>query len=71
MAFAKGSTPKNTDYAKGGGVLGRSTDFLKTANRFTGGKLPTPEPTEDDFEKGSSKANPKAADKSLKPVKPK
>lgn len=65
----------DASYAKGGSVLGRTTDFLKTADRFRsdGGpnRDPTPEPTEDVFGKGMSKANPKARDKSVKAIVPK
>jgi len=73
--FAKGSAPKEASYAAGGPVLGRTTDFLKTPDRFRqdgSGRFaaPKPEPTEDVWGKGSSKANPKGADKSEKPIKP-
>ena len=65
---------KTESFAAGGPVLGRTSEFLKTPDRFRsdGGKSkdPTPEPTEDNWGKGSSKANPKAKDKSEKPVKP-
>lgn len=66
----KGYMSKDTDYAKGGAVLGKESEFLKTKNRFVGKKLPEPEGTEDVFGKGNSKANPVGKDKSLKPVKP-
>ena len=58
----------------GGSVLGRTKDFMKTADRFRndGGpdRDPTPEPTEDVWGKGSSAANPKGRDKSEKPIRP-
>src|SRR5208282_5149387 len=70
---SKSSGLHDASYAKGGSVLGRTTDFLKTADRFRsdGGanRDPKPEPTEDVWGKGSSKANPKGADKSEKPTK--
>jgi len=77
--MAKSGGLKDAEFAKGGASLGRSGDwkksipnrgFLDTKNRFVGEKLPKPEPTEDNFGKGSSKANPTPADKSEKPIKP-
>ena len=80
--MSKSSGLHNASYAQGGSVLPRSrdfkkeenTDFLKTKDRFRndGGpnRDPTPEPTEDVWGKGSSKANPRGADKSENPVKP-
>lgn len=69
--YAKGSKPQDAAYAKGGSVLGKTSEFLKTPDRFTGHKNgPLSEPTEDQFEKGSGRVNPKPRDKSLKPVKP-
>ena len=71
---SKSSGLQDASYAKGGSVLGRTTDFLKTADRFRsdGGtnRDPKPEPTEDVWGKGSSKANPKGRDKSETPIKP-
>lgn len=81
-AMSKSSGLHNAAYAQGGSVLPRSRDFkkepnedfLKTPDRFRndGGKDrdPTPEPTEDVWGKGSSKANPTPAKKTEKPVKP-
>ncbi len=70
----KGYMGKSESFAAGGPVLGVESKFLKTKDRFRndGGpsRDPTPEPTEDDWGKGSSKANPKAQDKSEKPIKP-
>ena len=72
--MSKSSGLHDASYAKGGSVLGRTTDFLKTADRFRsdGGtnRDPKPEPTEDVWGKGSSKANPKAQDKSEKAILP-
>jgi hypothetical protein len=72
--MSKSSGLHDASYAKGGSVLGRTTDFLKTADRFRsdGGsnRDPKPEPTEDVWGKGSSKANPKGRDKSETPIKP-
>ena len=72
---SKSSGLQDASYAKGGSVLGRTTDFLKTADRFRsdGGtnRDPKPEPTEDVWGKGSSKANPKGRDKSEKAILPK
>jgi len=72
--MSKSSGLHDASYAKGGSVLGRTTDFLKTADRFRsdGGtnRDPKPEPTEDVWGKGSSKANPKGRDKSEKPIRP-
>lgn len=72
--MSKSSGLHDASYAQGGSVLGRTTDFLKTADRFRsdGGpnRDPKPEPTEDVWGKGSSKANPKGRDKSEKPILP-
>jgi hypothetical protein len=79
---SKSSGLHDASYAQGGSVLPRSRDFkkepnedfLKTADRFRsdGGtnRDPKPEPTEDVWGKGSSKANPEGKDKSLKAIKP-
>jgi hypothetical protein len=79
---SKSSGLHDASYAQGGSVLPRSRDFkkepnedfLKTSDRFRndGGKDrdPTPEPTEDVWGKGSSKANPTPAKKTEKPIKP-
>jgi hypothetical protein len=80
--MSKSSGLHDASYAMGGSVLPRSRDFkkepnedfLKTADRFRsdGGtnRDPKPEPTEDVWGKGSSKANPKGRDKSLKAITP-
>lgn len=64
----KGYLGKTESFAKGGEVLGRSRDFLKTEDRFTGQKPPKVVKTDEDW--GSKKSEPKGKDKSLKPVKP-
>src|SRR5262245_59625261 len=68
--MAKGSGPKQASYAKGGEVLGRSKDFIKTPDRFRDSQFK--KKTEDDFGKiGGKDIAPAAKDKSLKAVKPK
>lgn len=72
MTHNKGHRSQTQAFAKGGPVLGRESEFLKTPDRFTGhenGPL-TGNKTQDDWEKGSSKANPKGRDKVLPTVKP-
>lgn len=66
----KGYMGKSESFAAGGPVLGRTTDFLKTPDRFTGLPAAKNIPTSDDFSKGKSKANPKAESKSETPIKP-
>jgi hypothetical protein len=75
--FAKGSKPKNADYAKGGDVLGRTRDFLKVPDQFTDGRLPPndeghADDPEQDYDKTGSggKLSKVSGDKSLKTVKP-
>lgn len=72
--MSKGKGPKTASYAKGGPVLGRTTDFMKTPDRFRDSQFKSK--TEDVFGKGekavgSHTAAPAAKDKSIKPVKPK
>ena len=71
---SKSSGFHDASYAQGGSVLGRTRNFLKEPDRFRndGGpdRDPTPEPTEDVWGKGSSKANPKGSDKFEKPIRP-
>lgn len=78
---AKGYMGKETSYAQGGAVLPRSGDwtktvpnrgFLDTPDRFRGedDKGNKGDKTLDVWGKGESKANPRANDKSEKPVKP-
>src|SRR5579872_6079469 len=56
--YAKGSKPQDAAYAKGGSVLGKTSEFLKTPDRFTGKKNgPLSEPTEDQFEKEIGRAS--------------
>ena len=58
-------------YAKGGKSSGRSKDFLKTEDRFAGRQFKAGGGRNDEeWGKGSSKANPKGVDKSLKAIKP-
>lgn len=64
----KSSGIKDAEYAKGGAVLGRTVDFMKTPDRFRESQFT--KKTEDVFGKGESTANPKGKDKSLTPVKP-
>ena len=72
--MSKSSGLHDASYAQGGSVLGRTKDFLKTADRFRsdGGtnRDPKPEPTEDVWGKNKSASNPKGRDKSEKPVLP-
>lgn len=82
-AVAKGYMGKEESFAQGGPVLGRTGDwkktvpnrgFLDTPDRFTDGRkvqgAPKSQETVEDWGKGSSKANPKGADKSEKAIKP-
>jgi hypothetical protein len=58
-------------YAQGGASTGRSKDFLKTEDRFAGRQFKAGGGRNDEeWGKGSSKANPEAKDKSLKAIKP-
>ena len=73
----KGWRGQDASFAAGGPVLGRNSgNFMKQPDRFSKGmaqnsNAPLPDnKTSDDWGKGSSKANPKGADKSEKPVKP-
>jgi len=69
--MSKSSGLKQASYAKGGAVLGKTSEFLKTPDRFRESQFK--KKTEDVFGKGEggkSKA-PAAKDKSLTPVKPK
>jgi hypothetical protein len=50
MSYAKGGDIANVKYAKGGSVLGRTTDFLKTPNEFTTEKNKS---SDEDFGKGT------------------
>jgi len=82
---SKSSGLHDASYAQGGSVLPRSRDFkkepnedfLKTEDRFTSRSAdsrvsgaPGSQKTDEKWEKGDSKANPKPADKSEAPVKP-
>jgi hypothetical protein len=79
--MSKSSGLHDASYAMGGSVLPRSRDFKKEpdddllggVDRFTGHKATVAGgkvTTDDVFGKGSGKANPKPADKSEAPVKP-
>jgi len=58
-------------YASGGDSSLRTTNYLKTEDRFAGRQFKQGGGRNDEeWGKGSSKANPKPADKSEKPVKP-
>lgn len=81
MSYAKGSAPKNADYASGGGQLGRSRDFLKEndgKDQRLGGPLKpykNPNLKEEDYSKKGTHDKqacpPGEADtKKLKTVKP-
>lgn len=67
----KGYRGQTQHFAKGGSVLGKTSEFLKTPDEFTGRKNgPLAEnATDEDWGKGSSKANPAAKGKVLKTVK--
>jgi hypothetical protein len=71
-AASKGSGPRDAAYAAGGPVLGKTSEFLKTPDRFIGAPVKPLQDnkTHDDWGKGSSKANPKPQDKSEKAIKP-
>lgn len=70
--YSKGEGAKDAAYAKGGPVLGKTSEFLKTPDRFIGAPVKPLQDnkTHDDWGKGSSKANPKPQDKSEKAIKP-
>lgn len=69
----KGYMGKTEAFASGGAVLGRTRDFLKTPDRFTGTKNgPLKDSsTDDNFGKSGGKNDaPPAKGKCLPPVKP-
>lgn len=70
----KGFMSKSTGYAAGGPVLGRTRDFLKEPDRFTGRAPPPNVKNQDDWGKGDKNSNgndaPAAVGKQLKTVKP-
>lgn len=71
---AKGYMGKTESFAAGGPVLGRTRDFLKTPDRFTGVKNgPLKDnATQDNFGKDGGKDEaPPVKGKCLPPVKPK
>ena len=65
MAFAKGGRPQMARYARGGAVLGRTKDFMKTPDKFRTNK------EDPSYGKGSSDGMAKrTGDKALTPIKP-
>lgn len=80
MSYAKGSAPKDADYAKGGGQLGRTRDFIKEsdgADQRVGGFKVYKNPNAEDEDYAKKGAHDKAAcppgeadTKKLKTVKP-
>jgi hypothetical protein len=71
--FAKGGDVRAAHYAKGGAVLGRTRDFMKEPDPFTGGradfKKRKPQPGDpQEYEKSGKGA--KGRDKSLSTVMP-
>lgn len=65
----KGYQSREQSFAKGGAVLGKESEFLKTPDRFREQRK-DPNTTQDDWGKGSSAANPSGKDKSEKAVLP-
>lgn len=64
---------KTESFAKGGSVLGRTKDFLKTPDRFTGtsnGPLKDSSTDENFSKSGGKDEAPAAKGKCLPPVKP-
>jgi hypothetical protein len=70
----KGYQSKDEGFAKGGAVLGKNSEFLKTEDRFRGVPNPKVVKTDDDYEKtggaGGKCAKVKGETKVLKTVKP-
>jgi hypothetical protein len=69
----KGALSKDTDYAKGGGQLGRTHDWLKTPDRFAGMQFkPGGARNDEDWEKTgkTGKLSKPTGDKGLKAVLP-
>jgi len=62
----KGYAGEVQQFAQGGPVLGKTSQFLKTEDRFRGRPNPPVVKTDEDWEGGK----PKGRDKSLTPVKP-
>lgn len=78
MAYAKGGDIRSVGYAKGGPVLGRTVNFMKTEDEFRSRDEGNPAADEDQlYGKAGEGAGsgftkpPKAASKSLKAIKPK
>lgn len=80
--MAKGEKPRDADYAKGGGQLGRSRDFMKEpdgpdqfmqdATGVRGKPYKNPSMADQDYKEGDSapKEAKRTGNKSLKTVKP-
>lgn len=68
-SYAKGGDVRTANYAKGGVVLGKDSEFLKTENEFTEAK--NAKATDEDWGKtGKDKLASRTGDKCLTPVKP-
>lgn len=69
MAFAKGGDVRKMNYAKGGAVLGRTKDFMKTPDEFRTDKSNV---SDEDWGKGGKGGalSKRTGDKSLAAVKP-
>ena len=72
------SKPQDADYAKGGGVITTTSQFLKTPDQFTDGRLPPEDKDgkddpEQDYEKTgkTGKLAKRTGGKSLKAIVPK
>lgn len=67
----KGYQGKTVGMAAGGPVLGRTRDFMKIPDEFTGGRMPTKQtaPAQQDYGDKGAQAK-RTGDKSLSAVKP-
>lgn len=71
MSTDKAGFRGDAKYAQGGASTGRSKDFLKTEDRFAGRQFKPGGGRNDElWGKNFDHPNPKAKDKSLKPIKP-
>lgn len=71
MSDNKGYKGKSDTFAKGGGTLGRTKDFMKTPDRFRDQQFKKQPETDEDWDKDGGKDDaPAAKGKSLKPIKP-
>lgn len=76
--MSKGYEGKSAEFAKGGGTLGRTKDFMKTEDRFRGKPWPDTVKTDDSFAKDGAGSKTSGTfdntgpghGKSLTPVKP-